>query len=280
MGLFANGGFLFIISFVTICSANNNENEGFLKATCNEAKDCYVIDNSSHGLHLACWHNVHRCKCVNTFRSDFHLKWENGQCLMSKYGPCGEKGTDLAVGCQNGFVCVENQCRDPKDNSAKSVKQVPLIFEESDCSSNHCQFSEDLHLTCNGGNHCSCQKVYVADLGDTYWDIRNYDDDHNCSVGKFGPCGKKDGITIECHGDGITCVSGTCLNASHPISDIGEDCGYTRNCREGLQCSLDRVCIEPNSLGEGKRCSGTMHCRAGLQCRRSGPWSSAFCRHE
>lgn len=269
---------LFVISFTTICSARYNNNDGFLNATCNEAKDCYVIDDLSLGLlHLACYGNVHKCKCENTFRSDFHLKWENGQCLMSKYGPCGEKGAELVVGCQNGFVCVENQCRDPNDISGKSVKLTPFIFDESNCSSGHCQFDEDLHLMCNSENHCRCQKVEIADIAGTYWDIRNYDEDNDCSVGKFGPCGSKDGVTIECHGDGITCVGGTCLNASHPISNIGEDCAYTKNCKDGLQCSLDSVCIEPFTLGVGKACSGNLHCQKGLQCQSMGPWSYSWC---
>lgn len=275
-------GLLFVICFVTSIYSADSEadtDEGFLSAICNEARDCYVIDDTSKGaLHLACWHNVNRCKCENTFRSNFHLKWENKQCLMSKYGPCGEKGADLVVGCQDGFVCIDNQCRDPSDISGRAVKLTPFIFEESNCSANYCQFSEDLRLTCSLNNHCNCEKVYIADGSDTYWDIRNYDGDNNCSVGKFGPCGDRDGIKIECHGDGITCVSGTCLNASHPISDVGEDCAYNKNCKEGLQCSVDSVCIEPFSLGVGKRCQGTMHCQKELECRRNGPWSSAFCQ--
>jgi len=267
--------FLFIFVFVTTSTSAYYDDGGFLNATCNEAQDCYVIDD----LHLACWTNFQKCKCENTFRSNFHLKWDNvrKECLMSKYGPCGEKSADLRVGCQDNYVCVDNQCRDPKDTSTKAVKLTPFVFEESECSSSNCKFSDDLRLTCNL-DHCSCEKVYIADISGTYWDIRNYDGDRNCSVGKFGPCGTNNGLTIECHGDGITCVNGTCLNASHVISDLGEDCAYVKNCKEGLQCSVDSVCIEPFSVPSGERCKGTMQCQNGLNCRRNGPWSSAFCQ--
>lgn len=270
-----------VVLYVKTCSSQTDDanEDGFLNVTCNQAQDCYVLEDSSYGLHLACWHDVHKCKCDNTFRSNFHLKWQNGQCLMSKYGPCGDKGNGLAVGCQDGFACIDNNCRDP--NNAKSVRLTPFTFDESQCSEGDgCQFSDDLRLACNGENRCNCEKVYVADLRSTYWDIRNYDGDNTCSVGKFGPCGSKNGITIECHGNGITCVAGTCVNATHPISDAGEDCATIKNCKEGLQCSPDSVCIEPFSLAEGKRCSGDMQCQKDLKCRRNGPWSSAFCQQD
>lgn len=266
--------FFLVILFVIVYT---NADDDFLNATCNEAKDCYVIDDPNQGLHLACYYNVHKCKCVNTFRSNFHLKWENHQCLMSKYGPCGQKGTDLIVGCQDGFICVDNHCRDPNDIQA--VKLTPFVFEQSACSDGGCQFSDDLRLTCKyDENHCNCEKVYTADARGTYWDIRNYDGENSCSTGKFGPCGTKNGIYIACHDLGTTCVNGTCLNASHPISDIGEDCATIKNCKQGLQCSPDSICIEPFSLPEGNRCSGNMQCQEELQCRRDRPFSSAFCQ--
>lgn len=266
---------LFVV--ILLLAYTNADDDGFLNATCKQAQDCYVLDDPQQGLHLACWFNVNKCKCDNTFRSNFHLKWENGRCLMSKYGPCGQKTADLVVGCQDGFSCVDNRCRDPKD--LKAVKLTPFVFEQSSCSQSGCQFSDDLRLTCSyDDDHCNCAKLYVADARSDYWDVRNYDGDNNCSTGKFGPCGTSNGITISCHGFGITCVNGTCLDASHPISDIGEDCATIINCRQGLQCSPDSICIEPFSLTAGKLCSGNMQCLVGLQCRRNGPWSSAFCQ--
>lgn len=275
-------GLSIVLSILTTSSAMERD-EGFLNATCNEAQDCYVIDDTSKGLlHLYCWYDVHKCICSNSFHSNFHLKWDNidRKCLMSKYGPCGAKGADLVVGCQDNFVCIDNQCRDPKDTSAKAVKLTPFEFEESQCfSSNVCQFSEDLHLSCNRIlDRCNCEKVDPADARGTYWDLRNYDGDRNCSAGKFGPCGIRNGIIIECHGDGITCVSGTCVNASHPISDLGEECAYDRNCKGGLLCSDDSVCIEPFSVESGKRCTGTTQCREGLLCRYSRIYGSSYCQ--
>lgn len=273
---------LLLIVFLTASSTADNsvgDDDGFLNATCHEASDCYVLDGVNQGLWLACWYNVHKCKCQNTISSDFNLKWENRQCLMSKYGPCGAKG-ELAVGCQDGFVCVDNQCRDPNDT--RSVKVTPFIFNESSCSKGGCSFNDELSLRCNHlTDQCECAKVYIADARDSYWDIRNYDGNNNCSIGKFGPCGTKNGITINCHGDGITCVSGTCLDANHMISNVGEDCATTRNCKEGLLCSLDYICIEQFSLPENKICSNDNECQRGLQCRRrpgAGPWSFAFCQ--
>lgn len=268
---------LFFILFVTTCSANTSD-DGFLNVTCSEASDCYVIDDVNKGLWLACWYNVNKCKCQNTISSNYNLKWENKQCLMSKYGPCGAKGT-LAVGCQDNFICIDNQCRDPNDTSAKAVKVTPFVFDESKCSD--CNFSDDLDLTCNYyTDHCECRKVYIADGRDTTWDIRNYDGNKNCSVGKFGPCGFKNGIKIDCHGDGITCVNGMCINVNHPISDVGEDCETTNNCKTGLLCSLESVCIEPYSLPANKICATHNQCRRGFLCLRrdgAGPWSYAFC---
>lgn len=264
--------FFAIVLFVVYTSAD----DGFLNATCKEAKDCYVLDDPNDGLQLACWYNVNKCKCDNTIRSNYHLKWENNQCLMSKYGPCGQKGDDLVVGCQDGFICVDNSCRDPKDT--KTVKLSPYSFEKSLCTAGACQFSDDLRLTCNyDEDHCNCEKVYIADGRDTYWDIRNYDGDHTCSTGKFGPCGTRNGITITCHGVGLTCVNGTCLDANHPISNAGDECATTTNCRDGLLCSQDYICIEPFSLAVGKICEGKMECQEGLECRSNGPWSLAFC---
>lgn len=269
-----NGKYLAMIA-LCIVTVKANDDEGFLNATCNDAKDCYVLDDPNDGLHLACWHNVNKCKCDNTFRSNFHLKWENNQCLMSKYGPCGQKGDDLVVGCQDGFVCVENRCRDPANT--KAVKLTPFIFESAPCELAGCRFSDELQLTCSE-DRCSCEKIYVADRASSYWDIRNYDGDNDCSTGKFGPCGTNNGITITCHGAGIECVNGTCLDPNHLISDNGEECASIKNCKEGLECSPDSICIEPFSLGDGKRCAGKRQCEEGLECRRNGPWSSAFCQ--
>jgi len=273
-------GILFLIFFVTSCNfVSSSSDEGFLNATCNEAKDCYVLDDANQGLWLACWYNVHKCKCQKTVKSEFHLKWENDQCLMSKYGPCGNKGSGLAVGCSDGFICVYNRCRDP--SNTKAVKSIPYVFTESKCKPNGCRFSENLHLECShSDDHCKCKKVYIADARSTYWDIRNYDGDNNCSVGKFGPCGTENGITIQCHGPGISCVNGTCLNSSHPISEVGEDCQSDKNCNVGLLCSLESVCIEPFSLVDGMICSSDNQCHEGLKCRRrlgAGPWSFAVC---
>jgi hypothetical protein len=271
-------GIFFIILAVAFSSADD---DGFLNVTCNEAQDCYVLDDVNQGLWLSCWYNVHKCKCSNTISSNFHLKWENNQCLMSKYGPCGDKGSGLAVGCSDNFICVDNQCRDPNDTSLKAVKLTPFLFKESKCDSGGCKFSDDLYLECSRlGNQCKCEKVYIADGRSTYWDIRNYDGDNDCSVGKFGPCGTNNGITIQCHGDGISCLNGICVDANHPFSDVGEHCQSGKNCKEGLLCSLGYVCIEPNSLDEGEICSFDDQCRKGLQCRRrpgAGPWSSAVC---
>lgn len=265
---------------VTICAADASD-DGFLNVTCREASDCYVLDNVNDGLWLACWYNVNKCKCQNTISSNFNLKWENKQCLMSKYGPCGAKG-ELAVGCQDGFVCVENQCRDPKDTSTRSVKVTPFVFENSKCSDGHCSFSDDLDLRCDyESDRCACGKVYIADGRDNFWDIRNYAGNNNCSVGKFGPCGNRNGVQIDCHGDGITCISGTCLDANHMYSDIGEGCESKKNCKEGLLCSLESVCIEPHSLPENKICNNDDECQRGLKCSRNpshGPWSFAYCQ--
>jgi len=274
--------FLLLISLVTICSANSDSvDDGFLNVTCNESSDCYVLENVNQGLWLACWHNVHKCKCQNTISSDYNLKWEHRQCLMSKYGPCGGKG-ELKVGCQDGFVCVDNQCRDPNDTNPKSVKVTPYIFDGSKCSENGCSFSDEMDLRCNyETNQCECAKVYIADARDSFWDIRNYDGNKNCSIGKFGPCGTKNGITIECHGEGITCVDGTCLNADHKISEVSEDCASTKNCKEGLLCSLNSICIEKFSLSLNEICNGEEECQKGLQCRHrpeAGPWSFAVCQ--
>lgn len=270
-------GILLLILFVNICSSDS---DGFLNVTCREASDCYVLDNVNQGLWLACWYNVNKCKCQNTISSDYNLKWENNKCLMSKYGPCGGKG-ELVIGCQDGFVCVDNQCRDPND--IKSVKVTPYIFSESKCPGG-CSLN-GMDLRCNfNTRQCECAKVYIADGRDSFWDIRNYDGDKNCSVGKFGPCGSANGITIECHGDGITCVSGTCLNANHMISEVGEDCASIENCKQGLLCSMENVCIEPFSLAENKLCSNGLddnECQKGLQCRRrpdAGTFSFGFCR--
>lgn len=260
---------LSLLLIVTICSANE---EGYLNAPCDKAQDCYVLDNVNQGLWLACSYSVNKCTCSNTIRSDFHLKWDSNQCLMSKYGPCGAKG-ELAVGCQDGFACIDNQCRDPANT--KAVKQTPFVFQDSNCS--NCDFSDKLRLECSyTSNQCECRKVYIADGRDSGWDIRNYAGDNDCSVGKFGPCGINNGIKIDCHGDGISCVKGTCSDPKHLISDVGEDCEYQENCKNGLLCS-NGVCIEPFSLPESKICRGDNECQKGLQCQSAGPWSNSFC---
>lgn len=260
--------FLFV-TILTTCSAGT---EDLLSAPCKEASDCYVLDDVDQGLWLACSYDVEKCSCYNTIRSDFYLKWENDQCLMSKYGPCGSKG-DLTVGCQDGFKCFNNQCVDPTDT--KSVGITPFVFEDSNCSNGDCNFADNLYLSCRS-NNCLCRKEYIADSRGTGWDIRNYDGDNVCSVGKFGPCGNKNGIKIDCHGNGISCVDGTCVDPNHLISDLGEDCERTENCKEGLLCE-SRVCIEKFSVAESQLCRGSDSCQRGLQCRSNGPWSSSFC---
>jgi len=185
----------------------------------------------------------------------------------------------LEVDCLDGFKCVEDQCRDPANPDKSAAKSGAFTFDKK-CSDG-CKFSDDLRLECNHAeNKCSCRKIYVADARGTSWDIRNYDGDKKCSVGKFGPCGKKDGIEIECHGAGISCVDGTCLDPSHPISEINEACESKKNCKEGLLCSRDRNCIEPKTSAAGSRCGSDDECKEGLKCRlRPGtsPWSSRIC---
>lgn len=264
---------LTLILILKICSANE---EGYLNVSCNQASDCYIFDDFNQGLQLWCLYDVNKCICLNSISSNFHLKWENNQCLMSKYGPCGGNG-ELVVGCQDGFVCVESQCRDP--DKTKAVKVTPFVFQDSNCS-NGCSFGDDLHLTCDReSHHCQCEKIEIADAPTSGWDIRNYDGDYDCSVGKFGPCGIKNGIKIDCHGGGISCVDGSCLDPNHLISGAGEDCEYTKNCKEGLLCS-SKVCIEPFSLPESEHCEGDNECQEGLRCQsseRSSPWSLTFC---
>ncbi len=261
---------LLLAFFATVCRASD---DGFLNVTCNEASDCYLLEDK--GLSLSCWYDEHKCKCDNSFVSDFNLKWEDGQCLMSKYGPCGSRG-DIAVGCQDGFVCIENQCRDP--SNTRSIKVTPFVFDETKCSD--CSFG-DMRLRCNYDlEQCECAEVRFADGPSSFWDIRSYDGNKNCSVGKFGPCGTNNGITIDCHGDGITCIDGTCLDANHILSDVGEDCAFQKNCKEGLLCSRISICIEPFSVEEHKICSGDNQCQIGLQCKRDpshGPWSYPYC---
>ncbi len=277
MNLYKNcvGAVLLLAFFASVCSASD---DGFLNVTCDQASDCYILP--SKGLELYCSYNVHKCKCsmLTYIRSKVNLKWKDGQCLMSKYGPCGARG-DVAVGCQDNFICIDNQCRDPTNTGL--VKVVPFVFEEAPCSLSFCSFG-DMRLKCNyESNQCECAESVPADAPSSYWDTRNYDGNKNCSVGKFGPCGTRNGITIDCHGDGITCVNGTCLDANHIISDVGEDCAFQSNCKEGLLCSANNVCIEPFSVGENKICHSKNECRKELQCRRypgAGPWSYPFCR--
>jgi len=261
-----------------------DDDEGFLPgSSCNDASDCYIFDDTNKGLQLACWYNVHQCKCQNTIRSDHHLLFKDGKCRMSKFGPCGKKvNSTLEVDCLDGFKCVENQCRDPGNTDASAAKSGPFIFNKQ-CSDG-CQFSEDLNLDCDrAGDKCACRKVEIADARGTSWDIRSYDGDRKCSVGKFGPCGKKDGIEIECHGAGISCVDGTCLDPSHPISGVNEACESKKNCKEGLLCSSDNICIEPKTLDSGKSCVSDEECKEGLKCgRRPGtsPWDYSRCGTE
>lgn len=208
--MFCVRGIFLLLFFVTICSAN--ESDVYFDVPCNDGRDCYVLPSIGQGLYLDCYHNVHKCKCQLSFMSDFQMKWENGQCLMSKYGPCGSKGK-LVVGCQDGFICVDNRC--PIDSSTESVKVTPYAFPESTCFRDGCMFDRArplARLHCNSNsNQCECVKVY--DRNDrTSWDMRNYDGNNNCSVGKYGPCGTKNGITLGCHVDLITCVGGMCLN--------------------------------------------------------------------
>ncbi len=258
--------------FASVCSASD---AGFLNATCNQASDCYILEDK--GLSLSCSFDVHKCKCsmLTYIRSEVNLKWKDGQCLMSKYGPCGARG-NLAVGCQDNFVCIDNQCRDPSNTGL--VKVVPFVFEGTEC---WCRFG-DMMLNCNEKlEQCECAELLPADAGSSYWDIRSYDGNKNCSAGKFGPCGTRNGITIDCHGDGITCVNGTCLDANHILSDVGEDCASQDNCKEGLLCTFDHICMEPFSLGLFKTCRSENECRKGLQCRQhpgAGVLIYGFCR--
>lgn len=89
----------------------------------------------------------------------------------------------------------------------------------------------------------------------------------------IGPCGIENGIKIDCHGVGISCVDGNCLNQNHLISDAGEDCEYTKNCKVGLLCSSG-MCIEPFSLPESKICGGKNECQKGLECVSTEPWGT------
>jgi hypothetical protein len=270
---------ILFISAVAVTVVSAADDDGFLPGhTCNQAQDCYIFDDTNKGLQLACYYNVNKCKCQNTIRSDYHLEWKDGKCRMSKFGPCGKKGA-LEVDCLDGFTCVENQCRDPKNTDASAQKTGPFAFDKK-CSDG-CTFSEDLELDCGRSiGKCVCRKQYIADGRGTTWDIRSYDGDHSCSVGKFGPCGEQNGLKIECHGQGISCVDGTCLDPNHPISELGEACESQKNCKSGLLCSGDSTCIAPRTLPAGKTCLTEEECQAGLKCQHRGPWSSAVCGTE
>lgn len=141
-----------------------------------------------------------------------------------------------------------------------------FVFTESKCSESYCKFDDTL-LWCNReSDRCECAELLRQDSFSKLWDIRSYYGNNNCSTGKFGPCGSRDGITIDCHDDGITCVSGTCLDANHLLSDVGESCPSQNFCKEGLLCSFDSVCIEPFTQSENGTCRVDNECEKGLHC--------------
>jgi hypothetical protein len=212
---------------------------------------------------------------MNTYQSIYNLEWTGDKCLMSKYGPCGANGT-VKVGCSGGFECIEGRCRDPRDE-LKTVKGAYSFPGTGHCN---CQFSEDLILMCDddgGEEKCVCREVELADARSPLWELRNYDGDKNCSVGHFGPCGEKDGVKIECHGEGMACVDGICTNPAHPRSELGEPCQDNKNCvsGSGLICAYSRKCIKPKTLELGAECSVDKECADGLACEQNGDWWEA-----
>jgi len=254
------------------------DQEGFLEdVTCNDAADCYVKDGE---LALACWYSVKKCKFQNTYQSIYSLQTISNECVMSKYGPCGKKG-EVEVGCSDGFECINGKCLDPKEPT--KIANGPVEFQTGSCKA--CQFSDDLQLQCDGfdsgAEKCLCQKVYIADGRGTLWDLRNYDGDKNCSAGQFGPCGEHNGVKIECHGEGISCVDGTCVNPEHPKSVLNGPCQEDKNCDATLICSHSRKCIQPNTTPSGESCNTDAECVQGTSCKRDprlGPWSSPKCQ--
>jgi len=270
--------FLFAINGSLVTAGQNDD--GFLEgSSCHSAKDCYI--GNGNALALACYYNVNKCKCYNTVSSIYQLTWdkESRQCLSSKYGHCGENGA-VKVGCADGFVCANNRCVDPKDD-AKAVKDA-FTFPVSDCIS--CRFSEELSLMCEGWDtpspFCTCRQNFPADKRGNVWELGNYVGSHNCSVSQFGPCGTKDGVKIECHGEGMECVKGICTNPAKPLSSLNEKCQESKNCGDGNICSHGYVCIKPNSAPREASCNSNEECSAGLVCKSNpqhGPWSSRRC---
>jgi len=198
--------------------------------------------------------------------------------IFFRYGHCGKNGA-VVVGCADGFACIENRCRDPKDKT-KTVKDA-YTFPVTSCSA--CQFSPDLSLTCDHWTNpqqpsCICKEQYVADGKSNAWSLRNYDGGYNCSVSQFGPCGTRNGVKLDCHEEAMECVDEICINPKKPYSSTNEICGQTKNCAEGLICSGNQVCITPKTSGEGVPCDADEECTEGFTCKQTQwPWGYRRC---
>jgi len=126
----------------------------------------------------------------------------------------------------------------------------------------------DLDLVCLEPGHtkpiCRCEKDRPK-----YWQIQSSEETQSCMVTKFGPCGHKHGLKLDCKRN-LTCRKDSyCIDPDKPKSDENEGCQITANCKKGLRCNSGITffkCIKPKSTPKGGICNKKPDCKDGLEC--------------
>jgi len=243
----------------------------FLNKSCSNFEDCIITPGV---LHLGCFRTAGKCNCGNNFASIHNLDYtESGQCLMFKFGHCGRnKAEDLEVGCQEGFVCIDRQCRDPSDPQNLHGPKLEEPFSYAKSCIDGCEFSPELPLKCGGQGHCICEREDSPGAKSTAWGVQNYVGNSNCSVNQFGPCGLRNGLRVDCVGEDFECLNGTCTFIPGKLSGLGGYCKDDSGCEGSLICSARGSCIKKSSGIKGAHCERDIECEEGRKCESAGIW--------
>lgn len=124
---------------------------------------------------------------------------------------------------------------------AKLYPEFSRQCSQSKDKSNSCKFTSpdspgnSLYFKCRENDICFCARgTAPADV--LVWSVAWEVDTQKCLVGKGGPCGNDNGISVYCM-SGLDCIQGRCRNSSEIHNgQVNQFCNDDIDCRPGLAC--------------------------------------------
>ncbi|ODM97253.1 hypothetical protein Ocin01_09427 [Orchesella cincta] len=153
----------------------------------------------------------------------------------------------VLLGNGNNLTSAMNKMPPPE------AKLYPGFSRQCPTGGDACKFTSSespgnaLYFKCRENNICFCSRgVAPADV--LVWPVQWSNEE--CQVGKGGPCGDENGLTVNCMPN-LSCVQGRCRNPSELHGgSFHQSCNDDLDCQSGLKCQQPA----PNMEIRIKRC--------------------------